>query len=85
MVQICAKSKDNIKVFVMDTRLIRQLWSTVHACPSSELAGLDDSSLMASLVELLQSHPDFDVRNVPDVSRYISARIPLIREMSQQS
>lgn len=69
----------------MDTRLIRQLWSAVQACPNSKLARLDDSSLMSSLVELLQANPDFDPRNIPDISQYIRARIPLIREISQQS
>ena len=69
----------------MDTRLIRQLWSTVQACPNSELACLDDFSLMSSLVESLQANPDFDARNIPDISQYIRTRIPLIREMSQQS
>ena len=69
----------------MDTRLIRQLWSTVQSCPNSELAGLDDSSLIASLVEMLRSDPAFDAQNIPMVSRYISNRMPLIREMSLQT
>ena len=69
----------------MDTRLIRQLWSTVQSCPNSKLACLDDSSLMTSLVELLQSDPAFDTQNIPTISRYIRERMPLIREMSLQA
>lgn len=69
----------------MDTRLIRQLWSTVQSCPSNKLAHMDDSSLMTSLLELLQSDPAFDTQNIPDVCRYISTRTPLIRELSQQA
>ena len=68
----------------MDTRLIRQLWATVQSCPQSMLAQLDDSSLMTSLVELLEADPAFDAQNIPDISRYISQRMLLIREMSQQ-
>jgi hypothetical protein len=68
----------------MDINLLRQLWSVVESIPSSSLLTLDDSSLMKSLIELLQSDPAFDAGNLPAVSGYIHTRMPLIREMSQQ-
>lgn len=69
----------------MDTRLVRQLWSTVAAFPNSRLSNLDDSSLLKSIVDLLTTDPAFDPHNADAISAYISTRMPLIREMSQQS
>ncbi len=69
----------------MDTRLVRQLWSTVAAFPNSRLSGLDDSSLLKSIVDLLTADPTFDPHNADAVSAYVSTRMPLIRELSQQA
>lgn len=68
----------------MDISLLRQLWSVVESLPSSSLSALDDSHLMKSLIDLLQSDPAFDSGNLPVVSGYIRTRMPLIREMFQQ-
>ena len=69
----------------MDISLLRQLWSVVESFPHSRLSSLDDSSLLRSLTESLQSDPTFDPQHLPSVSEYISSRMPLIREMSQQT
>ncbi|MGC1310480.1 MAG: hypothetical protein WA885_24885 [Phormidesmis sp.] len=69
----------------MDVSLLRQLWSVVESFPKSRISNLDDSNLLRSLVDSLQSDPAFDPGNLPTISSYINARIPLIREMSQQS
>lgn len=67
----------------MDTNLIRKLWSAVESYPSNALELLDDSSLMTSLINLLRTDPSFDIQKIPAVSDYISARLPLIRDMCQ--
>ncbi|MEL6815873.1 MAG: hypothetical protein AAFP03_13825 [Cyanobacteria bacterium J06598_3] len=69
----------------MDARLIRQLWSAVESTPTNKLSNLDDSSLLSSLMDLLKSDPTFDPRNLSAMSQYISTRMPLIRELSQQA
>lgn len=69
----------------MDARLIRQLWTAVGSFPNSMLSSLDDSSLLKSLMDSLKSDPAFDPRNLSAMSSYISTRMPLIREMSQQT
>lgn len=69
----------------MDISLLRQLWSVVESFPSSRLSSLDDSNLLQSLMDSLRSNPAFDPGDLPTVSGYIRTRLPLIREMSQQS
>lgn len=69
----------------MDTSLLRQLWSVVESFEKNRLSKLDDNSLLRSLIDSLQSDPAFDPGNLPLVRDYISNRIPLIRELSQQS
>ncbi len=69
----------------MDTRLVRQLWSTVAAFPNSRLSSLDDSSLLTSIVDRLTADPAFDPHHADAISAYIRTRMPLIREMAQQS
>ncbi|MEL6777891.1 MAG: hypothetical protein AAFO06_11590 [Cyanobacteria bacterium J06597_16] len=69
----------------MDAHLVRQLWSAVESFPKNRLSALDDSTLLQSLIDFLQSDPAFDPQNLSSVSSYILARTPLIREMSQQS
>ncbi len=69
----------------MDVSLLRQLWSIVESSPTHRISSLDDRSLMRSLVDSLQADPAFDPCNLPTVSNYINTRIPLIREIFQQS
>jgi hypothetical protein len=69
----------------MDTRLVHQLWSAVESFPLGQLANLDDSSLLKSIVDLLQSDPSFESHNVPAISTYIQSRMPLIRDIFQHS
>lgn len=69
----------------MDTRLIRQLWSAVESFPLGQFSNLDDSSLLKSIVDLLQSDPSFESHNVPVVSHYLQSRMPLIRDTFQHS
>ncbi|KPQ36868.1 MAG: hypothetical protein HLUCCA11_05080 [Phormidesmis priestleyi Ana] len=69
----------------MDIRLLRQLWSVVESFPGNRLSALDDSNLVRSLIDSLQSDPAFDPNHLPAISQYISSRMPLIREMSQQA
>ena len=68
----------------MDTGLLRQLWSVVESFPNNRLSNLDDTCLLRSLTDSLRSDPSFDPGNLPLVSKYISTRIPLIRELSEQ-
>ena len=68
----------------MDSRLLRHLWSTVESIPSQRLSNLDDSGVLQWLVDLLQSDPSFDSRQLPMVSSYIRERMPLIRDLAQQ-
>ena len=69
----------------MEPSLLRQLWSVVESFPDNRLSNLDDTCLVRSLTDSLQSDPAFDPDNIPIVSQYISTRMPLIRALSQQS
>lgn len=68
----------------MDVRLIRQLWAVVETFPRNMLSGLDDSTLSQSLMDSIKADPTFDPQQLSALSSYIRARMPLIREMSQQ-
>ncbi len=69
----------------MDIRLLRQFWSIIEAATPQRLAALDDSSVSKWIVDILKADPTFDPRNLPTVSQYIQTRIPLIRDLAQQS
>jgi hypothetical protein len=69
----------------MDTRLIRQLWSAIESFPLGQFSNLDDSNLLKSIVDLLQSDPSFEPHNVPIVNTYLQSRMPLIRDVFQHS
>ena len=69
----------------MDTSLLRKLWSVVESAPSQRISNLDDSALLRWLTDLLESDPAFDPRNSSIVSNYIQTRMPLIRDLAQQS
>lgn len=69
----------------MDIRLLRQFWSILEASPNRRLASLDDSSVSKWIVDILKADPTFDPVNLPTVSRYVQTRIPLIRDLAQQS
>ncbi|MGB3788596.1 MAG: hypothetical protein WA949_11345 [Phormidesmis sp.] len=69
----------------MDIRLLRQFWSIIEASTPQRLAALDDSSVSKWIVDILKADPTFDPRNLPTVSQYIQTRIPLIRDLAQQS
>ncbi|NJM99032.1 MAG: hypothetical protein HC800_19485 [Phormidesmis sp. RL_2_1] len=68
----------------MEISLLRQLWSIVESFPNHRLSSLDDSSLLRSLIDSLQSDPSFEPHHLPVVRHYILTRLPLIREISQQ-
>lgn len=69
----------------MDVSLIRKLWATIEAMPDQRISTLDDSSVLAWLMDLLQSDPTFDTRQSSVVSHYIQSRMPLIRDMAQSA
>lgn len=69
----------------MDTSLLRQFWSILEASPTQRLAALDDSSVSKWIVDILKADPTFDPGNLPVVNRYIQTRLPLIRDLAQQS
>ncbi len=69
----------------MDIRLLRQFWSIIEASTPQRLVALDDSSVSKWIVDILKADPTFDPRNLPTVSQYIQTRIPLIRDLAQQS
>ena len=69
----------------MDASLLRKLWSTVEAMPNHRISALDDSSVLAWLMDLLQSDPSFDAHQSSVVSHYIQSRMPLIRDLAQSA
>jgi len=69
----------------MDASLLRKLWSTVEAMPKNRISTLDDSSILAWLMDLLQADPAFDSRQSSVVSHYIQSRMPLIRDLAQSA
>lgn len=69
----------------MDVKILRQLWSIIESTPSQRISNLDDSAVLQWITELLQADPAFDTRYLPSVSNYIQMRMPLIRDLAQQS
>jgi len=69
----------------MDVRLLRQLWSIVESTPSQRISTLDDSGVLRWLTDLLKADPTFDANYLPMACDYIQTRMPLIRDLAQQS
>ncbi len=69
----------------MDIKLIRQLWSTVQSASAKGLSQLDDTMLMQSLVDVMREDPGFDPGNLAAMNSYIQTRLPLIRDIANQT
>ncbi|MBE9078874.1 hypothetical protein IQ241_16505 [Romeria aff. gracilis LEGE 07310] len=69
----------------MNASLMRKLWSVIEASQNQIILGLDDSRLCQWLLDQLAGDPLFDRNQSAAVSRYIHAKLPLIRDFAQFS
>lgn len=76
----------NLKQFLrnaMNPHLLRNLWSLVERSHSTDLLGLDDSSLVSWLVEHLDGYRPVDPAETDRLHHYIHSKLTLIRDLAQ--
>ncbi|TVP65757.1 MAG: hypothetical protein EA342_13610 [Leptolyngbya sp. LCM1.Bin17] len=67
----------------MNPQLLRHLWSLVDRTQRSQLLALDDNSLVHWLIEQFAGQRPINPAETDQLSRYIRAKIPLIRDLTQ--
>lgn len=66
----------------MDPILLRHLWTVIETAQGSFLLSMDDHRLVQWVLEQLSNQFLLDSRDTPAVSRYLRARLSLIRDLA---
>jgi succinate dehydrogenase flavin-adding protein (antitoxin of CptAB toxin-antitoxin module) len=67
----------------MNPQLLRHLWSLVDRSHSSQLLAMDDNGLVHWLLEQFTVQQPIDQAETDQLSQYIRAKLPLIRDLAQ--
>jgi hypothetical protein len=67
----------------MNPQLLRHLWSLVDRAQSHQLLALDDHNLVHWLLDQFAGQRPINAAEADQLSHYIRAKIPLIRDLSQ--
>ncbi len=70
---------------VVNTTIMRQLWSIIGENSGKTLVGLNDSDLINHIISKLSSQQNLSSEDCGLISTYLSSRILLIREMAEYS
>ena len=70
---------------VVNTTIMRQLWSIIGENSGKTLVGLNDSDLLNHIISKLSSQQNLSSEDCGLISTYLSSRILLIREMAEYS
>ena len=70
---------------VVNTTIMRQLWSIIGENSGKSLVGLNDSDLINHIISKLSSQQNLSSEDCGLISTYLSSRILLIREMAEYS
>ena len=66
----------------LDIKILRMMWTLVEAANPYVLLKLTDGELIQQLSEQVEQEIPLDKRKNHKLSKYISARTPLIRELA---
>ncbi len=67
----------------MNSFTLRQLWSVIEETQTNILLEFSDAELVQQLLRRLETHKLLSSEEASSVSDYISARLPLIRDVAQ--
>ena len=70
---------------VVNTTIMRQLWSIINESSGKTLSGLNDSDLINQILSKLSSKQTLSSEDCCVINAYLRSRIPLIREMVEYS
>lgn len=68
----------------MNPQLLRHLWSLVERSQGSHLLALDDNGLVCWLLDQFVGQQPIDQAETDQLHHYIRAKLPLIRDLTQE-
>ncbi|MBU7585002.1 MAG: hypothetical protein KAF91_19195 [Nostoc sp. TH1S01] len=72
-----------MKMCLVNSKILRQLWAVVEQTQSSTLLGLNDKDLVKLLLGQIQSNKVLDNEETLSLTDYIYSRTLLIRDLAQ--
>lgn len=66
----------------LDTQTLRRMWSFVETSNPYTITKLSDAELVTRLIQQVESMSPLNLDDSDILSRYISARTPLIRDLA---
>jgi hypothetical protein len=72
-----------MKTYPVNSKILRQLWSTVEQTQTSTLLGLNDTDLVKQLLGQMDNQKDLNSEETNTLSAYIYSKILLIRDLAQ--
>jgi hypothetical protein len=67
----------------MNPQILRHLWSLVERSQGSHLLALDDNGLVCWLLDQFTGQQPINQAEADQLNHYIRAKIPLIRDLTQ--
>ena len=71
-----------VEKMTLDTKTLRRMWSFVETSNPQIIAKLSDEEIVARLTEQVGNMSPLNLNDSDVLSRYISARTPLIRDVA---
>ncbi|MBD2354320.1 hypothetical protein H6G41_06705 [Tolypothrix sp. FACHB-123] len=71
-----------MNICLINSKILRQLWSEVEQTQTSTLVGLSDPDLVKQLVRQLDSKQALSNEEVNSVNAYLFSRTQLIRDLA---
>ncbi|BAY25381.1 hypothetical protein NIES2100_51870 [Calothrix sp. NIES-2100] len=71
-----------MNVCLVNSKILRQLWSVVEQTQTSALVGLSDSDLVNQLLRQLDSKQALSSEEMNSVNSYLFSRTQLIRDLA---
>ncbi|AFY42848.1 hypothetical protein Nos7107_2232 [Nostoc sp. PCC 7107] len=72
-----------MKICLVNSKILRQLWAVVEQTQSSTLLGLSDKDLVKLLLGKIESNKVLDSEETLGLTDYIYSRTLLIRDLAQ--
>ncbi|GBE95197.1 hypothetical protein NCWK1_4980 [Nostoc cycadae WK-1] len=72
-----------MKMCLVNSKILRQLWAVVEQTQSSTLLGLSDKDLVKLLLGQIESNKVLDSEETLSLTDYIYSRTLLIRDLAQ--
>lgn len=72
-----------MKMCLVNSKILRQLWAVVEQTQSSTLLGLSDTDLVKLLLGQIESNKVLNYEETCSLTDYIRSRTVLIRDLAQ--